>query len=125
MFYLRRAVLLQIKRGGVEGGWRRREEKRRGKGKQEGEGGGGEGEGKGKRKRKPGSPIGVHFHLKSVYFLLRSQLSRFLQRPNIKMRFYKTHFIQNSYTKKKKPPTDSAAGLACYFKNHIHQICQE
>lgn len=108
MFYLRRAVLLQIKRGGVEGEWRRREEKRRGKGKQKGEGGEREGEGEGrgkrKRKRKPGNPIGVHFYLRSVYFLLRSQLSRFLQRPDIKMRFYKTHFIQNSYTKKKNLP---------------------
>lgn len=33
------------------------------------------------------------FSFESIYFLLRSQLLRFLQRPDIKMRFYKMYFI--------------------------------
>lgn len=61
----------------------------------------------------------------SIYFLLRSQLLKFPQGLDIKMRFYQMYFIQNSHTHKNEPPTDSAAGLACYFRNYIHQICQK
>lgn len=83
------------------------------------------GRGKGKEQGKPGNPIGVYYHLSLFTFSWDPNCWGFFKDLILRWDFTKCILYKTSILTENEPPTDSAVGLPCYFKNYTHQICQE